>query len=81
MADKKYSKIIKIQKRSFRYNYEDAVLEWVFNGEVVDSIGLSRKGFETAGESYCQEYYNDIEEETWYLAQDFKKEMEQYTKK
>ena len=76
MADKKYGKTIKIGNRKYRYNYEECVLELIakFDGEieVIDSVGLTRKGYEENGKEYAQQWHDEIEEELVYLMKEFK---------
>jgi hypothetical protein len=64
MTKKKYSEIIKIKARKFRYNHTDCLLEWIdSDGEVVDSIGLSRDYAEVALHDYVWAWNEDINEE------------------
>ena len=64
----KLSKIYKVNHRSFRYDYDYAMLCWIDeNGETVDEIGLSRDNWDENPEYWCETYYYRIEEELAYL--------------
>ena len=63
----KFSKTYKINGREFRYNYDDALLCWVYEDETIDEIGLIRDNWEENPEYWCETYYSRIEEEMAYL--------------
>lgn len=69
---KKQSKIYKFEGRSYRYNYEECLLEWVHGKEVVTSIGLSRNEWENGAMYWIETWHMDLEEELFYLMQEFK---------
>jgi hypothetical protein len=63
MARKKISEVINYEGRKYRYNYTDAMLEWISEGEVIDSIGLSNEYAELALMDYVYAWHEDLEME------------------
>lgn len=62
------SKTYDINGKTFRYNYDEALLCWIDEeGEVVNAIGLSREDWEDDAEYWCEVYAERIEEELRYL--------------
>ena len=51
-----YSKVKKVGKKEFRYNYTHCELEYLWEGEVIDSIGLSKNEWKS-NQRYCLEDY------------------------
>jgi hypothetical protein len=78
-----YSKVVKYGKKSFRYNFTDALLEWIHGkdnaeyewkkGDVIDCIGLSREGWKKNSAEYIAQYADEIDEESASLLADFKR--------
>ena len=68
----KQSKIHKFEDRTYRYNYEESLLEWVHGKEVVTSIGLSKEEWEDGAAYWIERWHMDLEEELFYLMQEFR---------
>lgn len=70
-----YSKNIKVGKRTYRYNYADCQLEYIYknNGrtEVITSVGLTREGFKADGRGYAEQWDEELQEELNYMMADF----------
>ncbi len=61
---KKYSKVIKVEDRKYRYNNEECVIEWVGeDGEVVDSVGLMKESAEDDLQGYVEGWHYELQEE------------------
>ena len=80
------SRVCKVRGKQFRYNYDRALVEWVCkptdpddeveDGYVIlDSVGLSRKNWDNKESRayYLDLWVDDIGEECYCLAQDFKR--------
>lgn len=71
--EKKYSKVYTVEDKDFRYNYEDALVEFIYIDEdetmVIDAIGLSDEGWKNDKEGYLWVYANDLEYEMQSLMQ------------
>ena len=79
----KYSRVVKVDGKRFRYNYDNSCVEYLWGlskidkelaeqfGEVVDSIGLSSRNWKNAEtrEEYLDEYIARLDEEARYLTQ------------
>ena len=72
-----YSKIFKVRKRYFRYNYDNNTLEYITNiqyddetfepfetneWEILDSIDLPLESWENEQQHFLLEYYKEIQE-------------------
>lgn len=59
---KKYSRVVKVDGKRFRYNYTDCEVEYIYreNGvdEVIDSIGLSKASWDDKDlrSNYLEDY-------------------------
>jgi len=64
----RYSEVKKLKHRSFRYDFEHAVLEFIYTNdegkiEVLDGYGLSRDEWNENADYWIERYYEIIEEE------------------
>ena len=67
-----YSKITIIKTYRLRYNFTQACVEWVDKeGSVLNSIGLSNKGWADNGKEYMQEWVAELDEEIGSMIADF----------
>lgn len=78
----RYSRVMKSASgRRYRYNYDDALLEWVVKEdgeeEVITSIGLGRENFESDRRGWMLKWDDELSEELAYLAAEFDCEMAQ----
>lgn len=69
----KYSKNYTIQGKTFRYDYDHAVVEWIYKNEdgkweVLDGAGLRLENWKNkeARDEYLQEWIMDIEADAEY---------------
>ena len=75
----KYSKNYKRGGKTFRYRWDDSVVEWIYKDEEtgewveLDGVGLRRENWENkeARDEYLDGWIFEIEEETAYLADEF----------
>lgn len=81
---KKYSKIYKVGGWPLRYNYEQALLELVYDWDldddgnkvplaepdVLDAVGLSRENWKDDRQYWLERYAADLNEEVGHLASD-----------
>lgn len=55
-------------KKNMRYNEDKQLLELVFEGEVIDSIGVSKENY---NEEYKDIWEQELQEELKYLLKEF----------
>ena len=60
--ERKYSKVVKVSGKMFRYNYTDCEIEYIYKDDgkikVADSIGLSKKSWDDKDlrSAYLEDY-------------------------
>ena len=70
----RYSKNYKFMGKTFRYDYEDCIVEWIYkddetgNWEVLDGVGLRTENWKNkeVRDEYLAEWCDEIAEETAY---------------
>lgn len=71
----KYSKNIKVEDRTYRYNYTECELEYIYkdNGEwvVITSVGMTQEGFKADGKTWARIWDAELQEELSYMMAEF----------
>ncbi len=72
-----YSKPIKIGKRTYRYNYTECVLEYIYKNEdkeweVITSVGMTQEGFKADGKTWAKIWDRELQEEFESMMEEFR---------
>ena len=60
--ERKYSRVYRHDKRRFRYNFEESVLEYLDdNNEAIDVIGLSRENWKDNPKYWVEKYSDELD--------------------
>ncbi len=77
----KYSRNYKRGNKTFRYDFENCIVEWIYkdeetgNWEVLEGVGLRAENWKNKSirDEYLDMWIDEIEEETRCMIADFKK--------